>query len=260
MKSTTLANSVLAVAVTLFSILFTTTAHIAISNPPAQAGPWSQSPRSDVHAWIGFEGKPFPCGGYRKGPVTTYQAGQVINVTFWNFQVKDSTVFPPPAGVPQARHGGGACEFSLSYNAGKTWHVIGQYTKTCPDLYYRWPVLVPSNVPSCTDSDRCLFAMSWTAFSTNQFYHHCANVIIEGKDQGGALPPLQMTIVDVQQLGQQLDTHADGDKLSTTSTGPQSDELEQNLSGYFAAGGGAGTSGLNLGLIRSKPKATPDND
>ncbi|KAG0015823.1 hypothetical protein BGZ80_009615 [Entomortierella chlamydospora] len=225
-------------AAALFYVLSTTSAHMAISNPPAQAGPWSQNPSSDVHAWIGYHGKKFPCGGYPRGPVTTYSAGDVIPVRFWNFQVTDYQTFPPPANIPQARHGGGACEFSLSFDGGKSWSVIGQYTKTCPDLYYEWPVQIPTNVPSCTDPDLCLFAWSWTAYATNQFYHHCANIIINSNSQMGRLPLLNMTVVDVTQLKQEMNTHADGDKKSTESTGPNKTQIQLNTNGFFAYGGG----------------------
>jgi hypothetical protein len=37
-------------------------AHIAISNPLAQAGPWSKNPDKNVHSWLGYKGKKFPCG------------------------------------------------------------------------------------------------------------------------------------------------------------------------------------------------------
>ncbi|KAF8977865.1 hypothetical protein BGZ46_007065 [Entomortierella lignicola] len=248
MKALTLASSVLLATTALFSLLTPTSAHMAMSNPPGQGGPWSDDYSSDVHAWIGYHGKTFPCGGYKKGPVTTYKAGEVVNVRFWNFEVTDYKKFPPPSGLAQARHGGGACEFSLSYDGGKTWHVIGQYTKTCPDLYYEWPVLIPKNAPSCTDSDKCLFSFSWTAWSTPQYYHHCANVIIEGV-KNGILPELKMTVADVKQLGQKADVHAAGDEIKTKkSTGPDAREKRLNLDGYFECGGPAGKHGLDLGL------------
>ncbi|KAG0204143.1 hypothetical protein BGX33_008693 [Mortierella sp. NVP41] len=251
MKATTLASSVLVTATTLLSLFSTISAHMAMSNPPGQAGPWSNDPRSDVHAWIGYDKKTFPCGGYKKGPVSTYKAGQVIPVRFWNFEVKDYKTFPPPKGLSQSRHGGGACEFSLSYDAGKTWHVIGQYTRTCPDINYEWPVLIPKNAPSCTDSNRCLFSFSWIAYSTEQFYHHCANVIIHGDDKTGILPELKMTVADVKQVGEKMNLHAKGDGRSTKSSGPDRREKELNLNGYFACGGPAGNHGLDLGLVRS---------
>ncbi|KAG0055025.1 hypothetical protein BGZ83_009795 [Gryganskiella cystojenkinii] len=245
MKFATLASSL---ALAFMSV---TSAHMAMSNPPGQAGPWSNDPTNDLHAWIGYNGKTFPCGGYKKGPVTKYTAGETVNVRFWNFEVKDYKKFPPPKGLTQSRHGGGACEFSLSYDAGKTWHVIGQYTKTCPDLYYEWPVQIPKNVPACTDSNKCLFSFSWTAYSTDQFYHHCANIeIAASKDTAKKiLPELEMTVVDVKQLHQKWNTHAIGDTLGGKSTGPDRREKELNTNGYFACGGPAGKHGLDLGLI-----------
>ncbi|KAF9431347.1 hypothetical protein BGZ76_000425 [Entomortierella beljakovae] len=242
---------------TLLFILSTVSAHMAISNPPAQGGPWTKNPAYDVHAWIGFRGKPFPCGGYPAGPVTTYSAGEIIPVRFWNFDLKDYKTFPPREGVPQARHGGGTCEFSLSYDGGKSWSVIGQYTKTCPDLYHEFPVQIPKNVPSCTDSNRCLFAWSWTASFTNQFYHHCANIIINSNNREGKLPLLDMKVVNVMELGQDMDTHALGDKIVTPSTGPNKTERALCTNGFYAYGGGAGTKGIDLGLIIGKSE-NPD--
>jgi len=252
MKATAFASSILLGTSMLLSLLTPSSAHMAISNPPAQAGPWSSHPSSDVHAWIGYNGKKFPCGGYKMGPVTKYKAGETINVRFWNFNIKDYKKFPPPAGLKQSRHGGGACEFSLSYDGGASWRVIGQYTKTCPDIYYEWPVKIPSNVPSCSDGKRCLFAFSWTSYATDQFYHHCANIQIEGSKKG-KMPELDMTIVDVKQRGQKMDTHANGDGRSTKSSGPNSKERKLSTSGYYGFGGGAAkrrhTNDLGLVVI-----------
>ncbi|KAG0197692.1 hypothetical protein BGX28_008792 [Mortierella sp. GBA30] len=223
-----------------------------MSNPPGQAGPWTKDLRNDVHAWIGYKGKPYPCGGYKKGPVTTYNAGQVIPVRFWTFGMDWRQKFPR-AGLKTSRHGGGACEFSLSYDSGKTWSVIGQYTKTCPDVYYEWPVKIPDNVPACADSNKCLFAFSWTAYATNQFYQHCANIVIRNTKNGPKyLPPLKRTVVDVKALGQKMNTHANGDARGGKSSGPNPVERKQNLGNYYAgtSRNGKGRS-VNLGLVRS---------
>ncbi|KAF9965266.1 hypothetical protein BGZ65_000821, partial [Modicella reniformis] len=83
------------------------------------------------------------------------------------------------------------------------------------------------------------------------FYHHCANIIIEGTDTG-KLPELAMTIVNVEDLGQKLDTSAVGDDKDNTSTGPMADEVKLNREGFFAFGGGAGKKGFDLGLVKSK--------
>ncbi|KAF9585680.1 hypothetical protein BGW38_001233 [Lunasporangiospora selenospora] len=248
MKISVLGSSALLAVASILSSVPTTFGHIAMSFPPGQAGPWSNDPSNQVHAWIGFEGKKFPCGGYKRGPVTTLSAGQMVPVRFWNFNIHNYKQFPPPKGTAQARHGGGACEFSLSYDAGKTWHVIGQYTKSCPDIYYEWPVKIPSNVPSCSDPDKCLFSFSWTAFATNQFYHHCANVKINGV-KNGLLPVLPMKVVDVKQLNQKMNVHALGQGSDSKGNGPDARQVKLNLSEFFACKGPAGKTGLDLGLV-----------
>ncbi|KAG0270433.1 hypothetical protein DFQ27_006645 [Actinomortierella ambigua] len=238
-----------------------TSGHIAISYPRAQGGPWTSQHAKGVHAWIGFQGKKYPCGGYAKGPVTQLKAGQKLEVEFWTYGRGSWETFPPKAGAQQGRHGGGACEFSLSYDGGQTWNVIGQYTKTCPDIFYKWPVMIPKNVPSCTDSNKCLFAWSWVAYLTNQFYHHCANVEIQGSTAANAaLPPLKMTIVDVKQLGQQQNTNSLGDGKGGRSSGPNATEIDRNLSGYYAAGGEVEKNGgLDL-LLRQGGRAIKRHD
>ncbi|KAF9962219.1 hypothetical protein BGZ72_009297 [Mortierella alpina] len=193
----------------------------------------------------------YPPGGYGKGPVTELRAGKTIDVRFWTFGVKDYKQFPPQLpGGDQARHGGGYCEFSLSIDAGKTWRVIGQYTRTCPDLFYEWPVLIPANTPSCSDSNKCLFSFSWVAHTVNQFYHHCANVVIRGV-KNGKLPPLKMTVVDVKPP-RRINAEGDSNKGKGKGSGPDPREVRLNKQGFFAYGGGAGNKGLDLRLMGPK--------
>ena len=87
MKSTTVIGSVL---LATLSLLSTSSAHMAISNPPAQAGPWSKNPSGAVHAWIGYEGKKFPCG---KSPPFRHVISQ---------ETKQAASRParPPLGLP----------------------------------------------------------------------------------------------------------------------------------------------------------------
>lgn len=74
----------------------------------------------------------------------------------------------PKMNIDQARHGGGTCEFSLSYDGGKSFHVIATYTKTCPDAGYEWPVKIPKNAPSCHDPDTGKKKSRGTAMSVNE--------------------------------------------------------------------------------------------
>ncbi|KAF9428169.1 hypothetical protein BGZ94_003210 [Podila epigama] len=179
-----------------------------------------------IHQFIGFEGFKYPCGGYKKGPNTDLKAGQIVNVRFWTSEMKENTN-KPKNDIEQARHGGGMCEFSLSYDGGKSFHIIGTYTKTCPDATYEWPVKIPENVPSCNNAGQCLFAWSWTANLVPQYYHNCADVTVKGvKD--GKLPSKLIQIYDFDGHKKDVTFPGDGDSHGR-STGPIKSEVIANI-------------------------------
>ncbi|KAJ1996141.1 hypothetical protein GGI25_003631 [Coemansia spiralis] len=107
-------------------------------------------------------------------PAATWTAGKSVTIDF-----------NPVAAV----HSGGHCQFSISYDGGKTFAVIHeelQYcflgskpsgnTNTAKILSYTFQL--PSNLPS---SDSAVFAWSWVNASGNrEFYMNCADVKIEG--------------------------------------------------------------------------------
>ncbi|KAF9581679.1 hypothetical protein BGW38_001215 [Lunasporangiospora selenospora] len=178
--------------------------------------------------------KTMPCNGYTTGPVTTMKAGQVINVRFWVSELRGDRLktLPPINGdeVRQGRHGGGSCEFSLSTDGGKTFHLIGKYTKTCPDVYAEWPVKIPDSAPNCDTPGQCLFVWSWIAGNVPQFYQNCADIKLIGKE-GGTLPKTGITIVNVP--GKKKGVKAKGDGTNSRSKGPNKAEVEVNLKGVW---------------------------
>ena len=129
----------------------------------------------------------------------------------------------------QARHGGGTCQFSLSYDGGKTFHLIAQYDRSCPDFYYEWPVKIPENAPSCKVKGQCLFVWSWTAHFIAQYYQNCADVVIEGV-AGGRLPSKGIHIVDVESKGYRNGFTAAGDAAGNKmGRGPVPEDVRKNL-------------------------------
>ncbi|CAO3567574.1 unnamed protein product [Mortierella alpina] len=161
-----------------------------------------------IHTFVGYNGFKYPCGGYSMGPNTDIKAGQLIPVRFWTSEMRDSDRLPKKS-IDEARHGGGMCEFSLSYDGGKTFHVIATYTKTCPDAAYEWPVRIPDNIRSCDDPGKCLFAWSWTAALIPQFYHNCADVTIHGS-QNGKIPQKTIQLYDFEGHKQKVTFPGDG--------------------------------------------------
>ncbi|KAJ2805153.1 hypothetical protein H4R20_002203 [Coemansia guatemalensis] len=86
-----------------------------------------------------------------------------------------------------AVHGGGHCQFALSYDGGKTFVVIHDELKYCfvggpsssntaTQLSYSIPL--PADLPS---GDKVVFAWAWNnAIGNREFYMNCADVAIKG--------------------------------------------------------------------------------
>ncbi|KAJ2234855.1 hypothetical protein IWW45_003075 [Coemansia sp. RSA 485] len=120
---------------------------------------------------------PFPT------PSATWTAGQSVTVKL------------APGGAP---HGGGHCQFSISYDGGNTFVVLYQVLKQCfgADQGQRdFTFTLPSNLPS---SDKAVFAWTWVnAVGNREFYMNCADVAIKGSGPG-SFTGKQMTIANHQ--------------------------------------------------------------
>ncbi|KAJ2721166.1 hypothetical protein GGI07_004148 [Coemansia sp. Benny D115] len=119
-------------------------------------------------------------------PSATWTAGQSVTVKF----------SPHAAG-----HGGGHCQFSLSYDGGKTFVVVHDVLRHC---FYNGPSSVnqvevlsytftlPQGLPS---SDKAVFAWSWVnAIGNREFYMNCADVAIKGSS--GSYTGKEMAVVN----------------------------------------------------------------
>ncbi|KAJ1802889.1 hypothetical protein LPJ75_006044, partial [Coemansia sp. RSA 2598] len=107
-------------------------------------------------------------------PSATWNAGQSVTIEF-----------NPSAAI----HSGGNCEFSISYDGGKTFAVIHQELRYCflgskPSSLTNTATVssytfnLPADLPS---SDKAVFAWTWVNASGNrEFYMNCADVAIKG--------------------------------------------------------------------------------
>ncbi|KAJ1772820.1 hypothetical protein IW140_003641 [Coemansia sp. RSA 1813] len=106
-------------------------------------------------------------------PSETWTAGKDITVSFY-----------PNSGVG---HRGGHCQWSVSYDSGKTFAVVHEVLRYC---FYNGPstsntpevrsytFALPENLPS---SDKVVFAWTWVnAAGNREFYMNCADVAIKG--------------------------------------------------------------------------------
>lgn len=86
-----------------------------------------------------------------------------------------------------AAHGGGHCQFSLSYDGGKTFVVVHEELKYCffghqsssnQAEILKYSFQLPKDLPS---SQKAVFAWSWVnAIGNREFYMNCADVAIKG--------------------------------------------------------------------------------
>ncbi|KAI8318882.1 hypothetical protein GQ54DRAFT_299788 [Martensiomyces pterosporus] len=155
-------------------------------------------------------------------PSATWSAGQSITVKF------------APGG---AAHGGGHCQFSLSYDNGKTFVVVHEELEHCffsgpgngnaADVR-QYTFNLPANLPG---SDKAVFAWTWTnAVGNREFYMNCADVAIKGSS--GSYTGKEMTIANhdgyptIPEFGGNpktgLDIYAKAKQITVTGSGGSS--------------------------------------
>ncbi|ODM20175.1 hypothetical protein SI65_05163 [Aspergillus cristatus] len=117
---------------------------------------------------LSTDGSDFPCKGYANDP---------FNATA-NYNPGGSY---PLKLAGSATHDGGSCQISLSYDKGKSFHVIHSILGGCPiDKEYKFTV--PSDAPS----GEALLAWSWfNKVGNREMYMNCAqvNIASEGGSQ-----------------------------------------------------------------------------
>ncbi|KAJ1962415.1 hypothetical protein IWQ62_003540 [Dispira parvispora] len=112
-------------------------------------------------------------------PVATYQAGSAISVDF------------TPGG---ATHGGGHCQFSLSYDGGQTFVVLQTILDKCFSSGLHYDVPIPKDAPP---SDKVVFAWTWVnAIGNREFYMNCADIAVEGGNPSGQITGPKMTVAN----------------------------------------------------------------
>ncbi|KAF8928261.1 hypothetical protein EDD21DRAFT_383625 [Dissophora ornata] len=101
---------------------------------------------------------------------TVYKAGETINTAY----------------SVGASHGGGHCQWALSYDGGKTWVVLKTLIRDCLKgvvfgQAYSVPVQIPANAPS----GNATFQWIWNnAMGNREMYSNCADITIKGANGG----------------------------------------------------------------------------
>ncbi|RKP36353.1 hypothetical protein BJ085DRAFT_31726 [Dimargaris cristalligena] len=185
-------------------------------------------------------------------PVATYEAGSAIPVEFM---------------AGGAAHGGGHCQFSLSYDGGRTFVVLQSIMNRCFREGLTFNVPIPENAPP---SNRVVFAWSWiNAIGNREFYMNCADIAITGGQVGGRVTGPQMVVANygpdtpvVPEFFYSGDTKAElYERAALISVGPEGPAVEEAESGaeddtelYAKEGTKSRSKGMGQ---KSKPDPTP---
>ncbi|KAG9302543.1 hypothetical protein G9A89_007247 [Geosiphon pyriformis] len=236
----------------LASSLALVSAHSSMMNPLPRGHPLNPNAATKDFACItapynggaGCPVKPFPCGGYQPDTKVTqvYKAGEIIDVKFWNPNFPNALT-AADADRDQARHNGGLCEFSLSYDGGVTYTVIATYHRTCPDIFFSWKVKIPENAPTCDKPGKCIFSWSWiNALGNREFYQNCADVKIVGKSTK-PLPIIDITRVNLPPKFPTIisPTGDSANRGNEKGSGPLQSDVDANM-GLKIVGSGKGDS------------------
>ncbi|KAG0237135.1 hypothetical protein BGW42_001711 [Actinomortierella wolfii] len=170
----------------------TADAHVAVRYPCPRYGSYKGCPAPPAGKSIDYDLRS-PIGVYGAAnqplckhltPVPNppvFKAGQTIN---FEFDIG-------------AAHGGGHCQFALSYDGGKQWVVIEELIRDClrgsvDSATYRVPVTIPSNAPS----GRVVLQWLWNnAVGNRELYSNCIDMQIEGRN-GGSLTGKEPVIIN----------------------------------------------------------------
>ncbi|CAO3574976.1 unnamed protein product [Mortierella alpina] len=171
-----------AACLALLAISPSAEAHTGLSKPCPRYGAFKGCPAPpkgekidyNINSPIGVHGKKFQpiCKHLtRATSAPTYNAGQTIKTEY----------------SVGASHGGGHCQWALSYDNGKTWVVIKTVIRDClrgvrGGASYSVNVQIPKNAPS---GDRVIFQWLWNnAVGNRELYSNCADIKIKGRNGG----------------------------------------------------------------------------
>ncbi|ORY00942.1 putative endoglucanase precursor, partial [Basidiobolus meristosporus CBS 931.73] len=147
-------------------------AHMEMVQPPPRHSrynpTWSAEPDYNMVSPLSV----YPCKGYGKGGVVqTVKAGDSVQV-----QISGS-----------APHGGGHCQFALSYDEGKTFAVLETIYSDCLFPSTNYSVGIPVSAGS---SKNAIFAWAWiNKIGNREYYMNCADLEIQGTDNGHVVGP-----------------------------------------------------------------------
>ncbi|KAI7826474.1 hypothetical protein BC939DRAFT_475688 [Gamsiella multidivaricata] len=157
-------------------------AHVGLLRPCSRGSPRAGCPPVSNGQYIDYDlNSPIGTHDIKNAPLckqtiasatrTTVQAGQDLKTEY----------------SIGATHGGGHCQWALSYDNGKTWVVLKTLIRRClqnASASYSVDVPIPKNAPN----GKAIFMWLWNnAIGDRELYSNCADITIKGGVNGGSL-------------------------------------------------------------------------
>ncbi|KAF8947950.1 hypothetical protein BGZ47_007218 [Haplosporangium gracile] len=156
-------------------------AHVDLTTPCARYSSALGCPSPPAGQSIDYNtNAPISSGGINTQPLckhsvpyakrTIYKAGESISTEY---------------GIGSA-HGGGHCQWALSYDREKTWVVIQTEIRIClQGAVTGQAVKIPVTIPQDAPSGDVTFMWLWVnAIGVRELYSNCADIRVEGRDGG----------------------------------------------------------------------------
>ena len=155
----------------LLFLIIQTSAHMLMSEPPSLR--YNGNPNTgsnidyDLTAPLDTSGSDYPC----KNSLSLLGTSEAKPVASWEVGAKYQVSIKGGA-----RHGGGSCQLSLSFDQGKNFYVIRSYIGNCPPSQGLLDFMLPSDTP---ESEEAIFSWTWfNKIGNREMYMNCAVVSI----------------------------------------------------------------------------------
>ncbi|KAF9907322.1 hypothetical protein EC991_011144 [Linnemannia zychae] len=164
----------------------TAEAHVGLRSPCPRYGSFAGCPAPPSGQSFDYDlNSPIGTSSYIGAPICKHTVPATKRVTFkagQNIKTEYSI---------GASHGGGHCQYAISYDKGKTWVVLKTIIRDClkgttGSSNYSVNVKIPSSAPS----GNAIFMWLWNnAIGARELYSNCVDIKIKGKNGGSIKGP-----------------------------------------------------------------------
>ncbi|KAF9181651.1 hypothetical protein BGZ51_007661 [Haplosporangium sp. Z 767] len=176
-------NALALCAMAILAFVSTSEAHVGLKRPCARGSPLAGCPAPSNGQSVDYNlNSPIGTHDSKNSPLCKTTAASTVRPVY-NAGQSIKTEYSVGAS-----HGGGHCQWALSYDNGKTWVVIQTMLRDClKGVAGGAPYSVNVKIPKDAPSGKATFMWLWNnAVGNRELYSNCADIEIKGSN-GGSL-------------------------------------------------------------------------